>query len=122
MTIYKKIDARNVAVLELMTPMPTKSRIRLISRIQVPIEFRGKGFGSALMKTACELADQQDFTYYFHLYAAEKPYRVKIMKWLNKYQFILAAAPDLMCRLAKDTSHPLTIDEILEVRRYLEED
>lgn len=122
MTIYKKIDAHNVAVLEVMTPMPKIPKIRLISRIQVPTECRGNGVGTYLLGSICSIADDSNYTLYFHI--PEKRYIHRTVRWLIKYQFFLASNPDLLVRLPgpqDETIQIPTVEEIIDVRRYLEE-
>jgi predicted GNAT family acetyltransferase len=119
MTIYKKLDKKNTAVLEMLIPIPQKSKIRLISRIQIPSEFKGKGYENDLLVIACELADKQDFTLYFQIISNKiKP----ITSWLKIHKFKVTSYSDLMYRLPINIQeHPLE-SEILEVKKYLEGD
>jgi GNAT superfamily N-acetyltransferase len=123
MTIYKKIDSYNVAVLELLTPIEHKPKIRLISRIQIPEEFRGKGIGTYLMDTICQIADRQDYVMYIHLFQIQKRSRKRFISFLNKYNFYIAyVAPDIMFRLPGGKDSLPIVEEVLEIKKYLEEE
>jgi hypothetical protein len=120
MTIYKKLDNKNIAVLEILTPIPKNLKIRLISRIQVPSEFKNQGYENDLLKIACDLADKEEFTLYFQI--TNKKLIKTIMSWMKLHNFFLAAQPDLMCRISKNQPERPTIEQILEVQKSLESD
>jgi hypothetical protein len=120
MTIYKKLDKKNTAVLELLIPIPHKSRVRLISRIQVPNEFKGKGYENDLLTIACELADKQEFILYFQI--TNKKLMKSIISWLKLHKFVGTPHFDLMCRLPVNHLEPLDPFIHEEVKKYLEGD
>jgi N-acetylglutamate synthase-like GNAT family acetyltransferase len=84
MTIYKKIDKHNLAVIETV-PMNHNTKLRLLTRIHVPTVCRRKGMGTYLLSTLCELCDRDGITLIFP--NPSKP-KVYVTKWLQKNKFI----------------------------------
>lgn len=117
MTIYKKLERRNVAALEVVIPFPLFRKIRLITRIQVPPEFRGKKIEEDLVKTVCEVADKEEFTLYYLI--PHKNPRVQ-MAWLSKYGFVIAIEPNLACRKSSSEIDSPPIEELNKLKEYLE--
>jgi hypothetical protein len=100
----------------MLIPIPQKSRIRLISRIQIPKDFKGKGYENDLLTIACEIADKQDFILYFQI-------TNKVVKtWLKIHKFKVTSDPDLMYRLPANNPEQRSEEEILEVKKYLDGD
>lgn len=120
MTIYKKLERNSIAVLEVVIPFPLFRKIRLITRIQVPPEFRQRGIEEDLVKTICDVADKEEFTLYY-LIPQKNP--KKQMSWLVKYKFFIAIEPNLVCRLHKSEEKEVNVppmEELIKLKEYLE--
>lgn len=119
MTIYKKMG-KHISVIEVFTPIEKRPRIRLINRIQVPPECRGKGIGTHLLSSICAIADESGYTLYYRIPDIKTVH--KTVRWLIKYQFFMANNPDLMCRIPgpQDQIELPSVEDIMGVRKYLE--
>jgi hypothetical protein len=116
MTIYRKLDNKNIAALESILPIARKPKVRLITRIQIPKDFVGKGVESELLDIICELADKEQMKLYFSVAQYRKGQRFEIVDIMIQHKFKLCDSL-IMYRLyagCKDSYIDAEIDEILQ--------
>jgi hypothetical protein len=122
MTIYRKLDNKSIATLECIIPIIKKPKVRLITRIQIPIFHHGKGVEAELLKIICELSDKDQIKLYFSTFAYGGKSKTEIIKIMKKHNFILLKDYNLMYRLYAGCKDPYMDAEIDEMWQYLQGD
>lgn len=116
MTIYIKLDNRNTAVLNYNT-MNSNPHYRMITNLNVPIQYRKRGIAHKLLASLCDLADREDFIVFAYVIRSKDIGNNDFVKMMQKHGFKLIRK-EVLCR---SNISELSKNDLLEIVNEYEE-
>jgi hypothetical protein len=84
------ISPVRIAIADLVVYAPEGEILgQLITRINVPIGYRGLGYGSRLLSTICNDADKDKVILWVHPVSSDTEWtKQKLIRWYERYGFV----------------------------------
>lgn len=99
MSIYKRLyDHKGFPSLACLDCIHESGNTLLIPRINVPIQHRALGHGSALLRTVCLKADIWNVTLMLEVYATGSLDNKALVEWYHRYGFVRYGSERVMIR------------------------
>lgn len=107
---YQRGEATCLVKRSVQVPMEMRNGLREISKLETPVEHRGKGHATELLKAICDEADTQALVLLLHVapFGDTDLGASQLERWYEKFGFqTIQAEPKLMARMVGGTPRVL---------------